>query len=298
MIRPTVVTDAILIGSSVSETDYSAWNSGTAYVVGNRCILASTHRIYECLVNNTNYQPDLNRSGVTPKWLDIAPTNQHAMFDSGVSTQTSATETITVVLAPGRANALALLNIDVQTARIVMVSSAAGAVVYDQTYDLSQPGSSDWYSYFFGPRARLTDFVVTDLPLYAACQITVTLTVPSGTVKCGVLVVGSLSELGETEYDPGIGITDYSRKTVDDFGNTNITERAYAKRMDLKMVLDKNNVDAVVTLLASYRATAVVWIGSGNLYTSLIVYGYFRSFTVDIPYHDLSYCTLEIEGLK
>lgn len=299
MIRPTTVTDAVLIGSSVPETDYTEWSAATAYVVGNRCKRTSTHHNYECLVDNTGYTPELNLTGTPAKWLDLGATNQRAMFDRGVDTQTSsATGTITVVLAPGRANALALLNADVQTARITMVSAAAGAVVYDQTYDLAQPGSSNWYSYFYGARARVTDFVVRDLPQYAACQITVTLSVPSGTVKCGVLVVGQLEELGDTQRNPVFGVTDYSRKRADSFGNVDVVEGAYSKRMELKAELRDNQVDALGILLAAYRATPVVCIGAGNRYSSLIQYGYFRSWSVDIAYEDLSYCSIEFEGLK
>ena len=52
VIPPVTITDSILLSSSVPETDYAAWNSGTTYSIGNRVILTSTHKIYESLQNS------------------------------------------------------------------------------------------------------------------------------------------------------------------------------------------------------------------------------------------------------
>ena len=59
LIRPVTVTNSILTSSNVPETDYTAWSGATAYTQGVRCILVSTHKIYECLVANTNFSPAL-----------------------------------------------------------------------------------------------------------------------------------------------------------------------------------------------------------------------------------------------
>ena len=44
LIRPTALTDAMLTSSTAPENDYAVWASGTAYAVGSRVILTSTHR--------------------------------------------------------------------------------------------------------------------------------------------------------------------------------------------------------------------------------------------------------------
>ena len=44
LIRPTTLTDAMLTSSTAPENDYAVWASGTAYAVGSRVILTSTHR--------------------------------------------------------------------------------------------------------------------------------------------------------------------------------------------------------------------------------------------------------------
>lgn len=49
LIRPTALTDAMLTSSTAPENDYAAWATSTAYAVGARVILTSTHRKYEAL---------------------------------------------------------------------------------------------------------------------------------------------------------------------------------------------------------------------------------------------------------
>ena len=80
LIRPTTLTDAMLTSSTAPETDYPAWSSVTAYAVGTRVILATTHRRYEALATSTNVSPSTDPT----KWLDLGPTNRWAMFDARV----------------------------------------------------------------------------------------------------------------------------------------------------------------------------------------------------------------------
>lgn len=298
IIRPVTINDAALVSSTVAETDYTAWSSGTTYAIGDRCIRTSTHRIYESLVaGNLNNTPETNTSGASPKWLDIGPTNRWAMFDEKVGTQTTATTTFTVVIAPGRVNGLALMQIEAGTVDIEMTDG--GSPVYTATASLN--GGTDvldWFGYFFDPIVRKTDIVFTDLPLYESGEITITLSDSTGTtVKCGVCAVGMIANLGNTRPSPKIGITDYSRKDVDEFGHTGVLERSYSKRSTVALWLDSLLVDSVARILADVRATPVVWIGADNLYTSLLIYGFYRDFEVDIATRDISFCSLQIEGL-
>lgn len=49
-IKPTPITTAMLIGSTISEDDYDEWEEGTSYNVGDKKMVASEHKCYECLV--------------------------------------------------------------------------------------------------------------------------------------------------------------------------------------------------------------------------------------------------------
>jgi hypothetical protein len=298
LIQPVTINDAVLVSSTIPETDYTAWSSTTTYNVGDFCIRTNTHRIYQSLVaSNLNNIPENNTAGNTPKWQDMGPTNRWAMFDQQVGTQTIVATSVTVVIAPGRVSALALMNINCASVRIIINSASNGGVQYDKTYSMNYGADpADWFQYFFNPIDRKSDFVVMDLPPYGDAQITVTLTDPTS-VACGVLVVGTLRTIGDTEWGVKLGIVDYSVKSPDAFGNALIVKRSYSKRSTFPVSLPTAQVDAVAKLLASVRATPIVWIGADNLFSSLLIYGFFKDFEIDIAYPSYSTCSIEIEGM-
>lgn len=297
IINPITWAASMLTSSTVAETDYTAWSNATAYVVGDKCILTSTHRIYEALVNNTNAQPDTNLTGDTPKWLDLGATNRFKMFDDKFGTQTTATTTMTVVVTPGLViDSLALLNMVGDSVVISCTDPVAGAI-YSKTIPLQTDiGVWDWKTYFMAPIVAEDDIIVSDLLPYRLQAITITIT-GTGTVAIGNIALGAYVDLGGTQLSPKIGIVDYSKKDADEFGNTVIVERAYSKRFSAQLVVESSFVDQLAGILASIRAKPVVWVGSDSKYASLIVWGFMKDFEIDIAYENISYCSLTVEGL-
>jgi hypothetical protein len=294
LIRPTTLTDAMLTSSTAPETDYPAWSSVTAYTVGARVILTATHRRYEALAASTNVSPSTDPT----KWLDLGPTNRWAMFDARVGTATSRTGSLQVGLAPGTIDALALIDTEAESATVTL--TAGGVQVYSrsQTFNVGGVAIDNWFSWFFEPLGQKTSMLFLDVPVYAAGQLSVTLTRdnPADSVSCGTLLVGRQLSLGDTEHGADIGIIDYSRKETDQFGVTSVVERAFAKRMTAKVVLATDAIDDIHRSLAALRATPVLWIGSES-FESLTVYGFYKEFSIDIAYPTVSYCSLTIEGL-
>lgn len=302
-IRPTSVTDAILTSSTVAETDHAAWNAATNYSIGTQVMrsVSGVHKNYESKTGGTFATlPEID----TTHWLDLGPTNRWAMFDRKVGTATTATTSMTVVLTPGRINSLALLQIDAATVTIDL--HVAGESVYSASMDLTADNLvGNWYQYFYEPVyqqdtvviTNLVDAALMDLPAYGEGILTVTLTRTGGTVSCGALIVGLYADMGRTLMSPTIGITDYSRKDVDTYGNYDILQRAYSKRMSLNAMVDKAQVDQVARTLAQYRSTLLVWVGAGNLYTSMIIYGFYKDWEITIDTYQNSNLSLQVEGL-
>lgn len=277
---------------------YAEWNSGTTYTEGDIVISAATHRTYQSLQASNLNKPLVTAEGVTNDWwLDIGATNRWKMFDQSVTSQTSNPESIEVELqAAGRVDSVALLNVDGATATITMTDAVDG-VVYDETFSLvSANGIIDWYSYFFEPIERLVDFVVTGMPPYANAVVDVVIDDPGTNARLGALVIGQSKELGVTQYGASVGIQDYSRKERDQFGNYNVVERAFSKRADFTVWVENGLFDQVQTLLATYRATPIVYVGA-EAFGSTVVYGFFRDFSGEIAYPTHSIYTLSLEGL-
>lgn len=294
VIEPITVTDANLTSSTIAEDEHPAWSSVTAYAAGDRRIYG--HVIYESLTSNTNKQPDQNPLD----WLNLGATNRWLMFDAKVGTQSTATTSMTVVITPGSANAVALVNVDAAYADIVMTDPLAG-VVYSRTIRLSSTIiSSDWYAYFTDQITARTVFTVTNLPLYPNASISITVRKEIGeTVSLGSLVVGMVRQWG---IRPSIltgattGIQDYSRKERDQFGNFLIVERAFAKRARWGIILTHREIDAFQARMAAIRAKPAVFIGSDRL-DSTVIYGFYRDFSVVISSSRHAECSIELEGL-
>ncbi|MEN9924972.1 MAG: hypothetical protein RL268_1098 [Pseudomonadota bacterium] len=294
LIRPTTLTDAMLTSSTAPENDYAVWSSSTAYAVGARVILTSTHRKYEALAASTAVNPASDPT----KWLDLGPTNRWAMFDARVGTATTRTGSLQVVLAPGAADGLALMDTDAESVSVAL--SVGGSVIYSksQSFNIGGTAIDNWFSWFFEPLGRKSGMLFLDVPVYESGVLTVTLTRdnPADTVSCGTLLVGRQFDIGDTEHGVDLGIIDYSRKETDQFGVTSVVERAFAKRMSVRVVMQTSAVDDVHRTLASIRATPVLWIGSES-FESLTVFGFYKEFSIDLAYPTLSYCSLTIEGL-
>jgi len=295
VLAPTVFAKTThLIDSNAGET-VSLWNSGTTYALGNTVRYGD--RIYESLQgSNTNKNPATQLTW----WLDIGPSNVMAMFDQQVSTASTRTSPLTVVLATGNCDALALIGLDgVASVEVTGRRGVGGTVVYTGSAVVSGAGITDWYEWFFEPEGdELSDVILTDIPPYTDLVLTVEIE-GSGTVSCGVLVFGFLKDLGITEAGPKVGIIDYSRKDTDEFGVTTFVERAYSRRFSISAVVENSVLNGLLRTLAALRAKPSVWIGHDDAQFSraMVAYGFYRDFTVDIAYPAHSLCSLEIEGL-
>lgn len=295
-VMPVAVRGAVFVASSVPEDDAPPWSAETTYAAGAEVISSVTHRIYESAqAENVGHDP---AEGDEAWWIDIGPTNRWAMFDDAVGTQTSAASPLAAALAPGICNALVLLDLDAISVRVVVTDGDAGPTVYDRTFALPDAAEIfDWYDYFFADFDRRTTLIVDDLPPYRNARITVTIDGP-GAVKCGSCIVGNLVALGRTLTSPQVGIVDYSKNETDDFGVTKVIPRGFAKRIEARFILESKRTDYTAKKLAAIRATPVVWVtGNGSAYESLVTYGYYRDWNIDIAYPTFSEATIEIRGL-
>ena len=98
------------------------------------------------------------------------------------------------------------------------------------------------------------------------------------------------------QYGARVGIQDYSRKEKNDFGDTVLVQRAFAKRANFDMQVAKAEVDSLQNFLSDVRAKPCLWIGSAD-YESTTVFGFYKNFDILISYPTFADCSLELEGL-
>lgn len=297
VIQPVALTDAQLISSTAAEpgTGEAAWVAATAYTLGTVVVRATTHRRYRNVLAGTDAAlPEL----APTRWLDIGPTNRWAMFDNAVGTRTAQASPLTVVMAPGFTGGLALLELSGAQAQITMKAAAGGTVVYSKTVSLDGSVVTDVFDWMFGDFVQLTDLVLTDLPeSYAIPELTVSIT-GTGVVSCGVCKSGRVQKIDQTLAGPTVGIVDYSVKERDEFGAYRVVELSYSKRASVKLLTQKSRFNTIFRALAAMRATPCIYVlTEAPGFEPLLIYGFYKDFSIDVAYPAYHLCNLEIEGL-
>jgi hypothetical protein len=289
-----------LVSSNVAEDDAPEWSAASDYLEQDEVIVSGQHhRVYIAISDNGSSDPKFPPENPSV-WLDVGATNRWRVFDMdvGADLQTTNEGSIQYLLSLDEpVNSVCLFNCEGVTATVRMIYDEE--VIYDQVVSLiSDISESNWWNYFFERRRFVKTIALTDLPMAIPSSIEVIIDGAEETdiVKLGKLVIGDAATLGFVEYGATAGITDYSTKEPDAFGNYFILERRFVGRADVKVVVDPGNESFVYDTLASVRAIPSVFIGSAE-HEPLIIYGFYRDFSVLFSTPASSYCNLQIEGI-
>jgi hypothetical protein len=293
IIKPNNITLDTIVSSSLAETE-PAWSSSANYTIGNT-VYDGYDGIYQAITNNTNKKPSTSATD----WVYVKPTNRLALFDSQINTVSTSTSTITLTLKTGNMQGIALLNLIANNVSITVTNGLAGDIIYTSSQSLVGT-VIDWYQYFFFDlETQKNQTIFIDIPqIYIDTYTTVEI-IGTGTISVGTLTFGRVLTLGKTEYGTSSGITDYSVKQTDEFGQTNFVQRAFSKRVSGRVLVSNAELNRVQRTLYDIRAVPCLWFASDNptYEEALVVFGYYRDFSTDISYPEYSYCNLEIEGL-
>lgn len=300
IIVPTPIVDAMLIASSVAEADAAVWSAATNYGIGDVVMLAAPyHKTYASLqAGNLNHHPETDASS-PPFWKAVAPTNQWAMFDQVNSTATTAANTISVSIKPGLAAGLFLGGLVGSQLTVTMTDGVGGEVVFaPAAIELDASIVEDAWDYCFGPFIQKSEAYITDLPMYLDGVITVTLT-GGGDVSISTLLAGAVTEMADVRLNAQAGMISFSRKDTDpDTGVTTFVRKGNAKKNNYGLEVPKARVKRVWDALVALDATPCVWIGvDDDDYAMFVLYGFYKDFSITVPYPRHALCDLELEGL-
>lgn len=293
IIKPITVTPAMVVATDVPAGDYADYAPGTAYGAGARVVYANG--IYQSLqAANTAHTPDVSPTW----WVFVSVINKFKLFDLVNSSQTAKSTSMSYTVRPGTViTGLAVVNLTSVTGiRVRMVSDAYGTV-FDRTITRGRrPPGAGWWNWFYGRRTESLSNYFVDLPSFADAVIIVDFT-GLADMAVGTLLMGTVSSWGKgVQSGMSLGIRDYSKKETNDFGDIVLTQRAYASKQQLSLVLDAEEVDPFSALLKSLRATPCLWICSGR-YGAATLYGYYQDFEILIAYFATSECSLTLESL-
>ena len=174
------------------------------------------------------------------------------------------------------------------------------ARVYDhETAGLYQSTVISWSEYFFSPIIYYTSKSYSfTYSFNTSCRAIFT-SATNKMVRIGHMIVGNSIYLGNTKYGIRGGITDFSIKEANDFGEYTLTKRSFAAELKYTLYVAQGSIDQVFQTLSQVRATPCVWDANedSTSYTFAIVYGFFSDFEVGIPEYNGDECDLQIQGL-
>ena len=320
IIAPSYINDATLISSDIPNVtpNTTEWDSTTSYMMGWRVsvnyesdgITPGVHRIYECLwTPNLNLYPPDNLSvtgghvywqlvSATERWklfdMIVAPDRANAsgnvvgskwdadtMWELGTVWDSATYSSMQITVEPGVIDAVSLLNVDAESIDVVVNDPISGEV-YAET---KVPSTNTYCNVIF-----------EDIPSYPNATVTAIIRNRTEDVNVGEIVYGKVKTLGKALYGVNVGLTDYSVKQVSAFGEFSILERAFSKRIDCNFTMTLAAHSGVMRILENYRSTPLVWIISSS-YSTTLIYGYYRDFSMSLPNPTLANCALSIEGL-
>lgn len=303
VIPPIEITDARLTSSTIAEPDTgeTAWSGASvAYVVGDRRIRSTTHRIYECIAAHTSAASPVPENNAA-QWLEIGPTNKWAMFDTLRNTASVKAESITAVITPGRrVDALALLGLVADSATVSMTSDAVE--VYSRTESLIYREVADWYDYFFAAFRAKPSLALFDLPPYTGGVITVALSAATGDVECGACVAGTAEFIGDVQYEAESDVLNFSSVNRDSFGGiSSIVQRRNVPKTIQSIFVEKGRVNRVRTLRDDLAATPAVWAGLSNssdgYFEAVLILGFYKRFSINLRHTEHAVISLELEEI-
>src|SRR4051812_46450521 len=100
VVAPITVTNGGTLTSSNASSagDPAAYNPGTGYTTGQRCVESDTIWQSALVGANTGNLPSTSPSTT---WAEVGPINKMAMFDRRISSLTVNADTIDVTITPG-----------------------------------------------------------------------------------------------------------------------------------------------------------------------------------------------------
>jgi hypothetical protein len=273
VLYPITVTPAVLVSSSIPvETTYPAFTVGTTYNAGDRVILDG-QAVYECLSAGVVGALPLSDA----EWLIVRPVNRWAMFDQLPSTSRQQSDTLTITLAVPAVGDVMLLGV---------VAASVTVALPDVTRTVTLTSTAEQSVYITGLGSAGGNLTITIQPVLIGMSMI---------LRVAEILVGTVIELGETQLGAGVGISDYSTRTIDEYGNASFVRRGYSSFLQATFRLDRDDADTVLDTITALRAVPCVWIGSIH-YQCAVIYGYYREAGMEILDAHAE-CSMRIESL-
>jgi len=147
------------------------------------------------------------------------------------------------------------------------------------------------WDYLYEEVGYITELTYDILP--NANSLTIQINNQNSTAKLGFVAIGTSKILGLTKAEWSDGITDYSVKNIDDFGNATIVERDYSKKGEFVIYVANKNSTRIKNILTKERSRKCIFI----INQDNIIYGFLKDWSRLYNTDDYIAFNITLEGL-
>ena len=200
--------------------------------------------------------------------------------------QTVWPELIEAEIEVSNVDRVALFNLSATSIELRLTDNKQAQVVQDVTVDLAT-GEGDYLQWIIHP-----------IYIYPDATLRIRIHNPGADVRCGLVGVGRSSFVGLTQYGAKPGFADYSIVDTDEFGQTYLEPGAWAKKPDVRTMIEVGALDAVAEELTEARGSLVFFEANEaeTQYEGLRAFGFIESWRIrtvrnvpDIAWVDISF---------
>lgn len=300
VISPQTISNAVFVGSNVTEDDHAVWNVGTTYDADDFVIVTgSTHKVYQSAQgSNTGNDPTIDDGTY---WTEIGATNRWKAFDLYLTDQVENSGSITYsLLASGIVTGIAFFGLAATSVRVQVFDSEDPAnEIYDHEISIVDgSGVTDWFTFFTEALVYDTEALFVGLPAYAGFQIDITIDAGAGTAKVGQIVMGKVLTLGKTIEGTAPSFTSYSLKERDAFGRVSLVERDNSDKVVFHFIAPTQDQRRLNRIVKQLDVVPAVWFPDDDMTAyGLMIYGFPTDYDPELSAGGTSRYVLEIEGL-
>lgn len=287
---PETITYSSDVLQNTATNTKSLWASGTTYAKDAQ-VYKGDFVYQSAKASNTNHDPLTTSGGISinvdwinaggvaiedPWWFVVGMINPKSIFDSYITTATTATSPYVITVAKPECDSVSILNCYAASVTC-QVYDGDDTLLTETTKDLYEftDFPNDEWEWCFSPIPDPLKNFVLDLSVVTTTDDYIKLTFESPeSITVGKIVYGFQKNIGKSQYGLQNDILDYSKITTDDFGERYRKEGRYAKNIKCTLQFAIDYLDQISQLLDSIRATDCVFNFNENTsFSSAIVYG-------------------------
>ena len=277
-----------MTSSNAPIEDYETWDSSKNYDTGD--IVIWNNKIWVSTADSNSSEPGTDNNWFMREW-----TNPYKCLDEYINTQTSMNDSTPLIMEFDVTNVNALVLLNLEATKVIVTAYDINGNEIETITKNALEGVTNWDDYFFGEYDYLNKMLIEGPQLLKG---KIKIEIQGNPAKVGKVLIGYLEELGVTLQGVKSSIDDYSKKQVDENGNTYLQEGNYADRFEGNVLIDINDFNKIKRRLTKLRGQPFYYTASKeDVCRELDVYGFYENFEIDINNPKKAQCSLTLRGL-